>query len=81
MCGTAQSQKGSTVCQFCDYEEKPLDKISEQDFCDLMSPYEYERTDGGIRIKSVKNLRSIRGAIAIPHFVTEIAADAFACCK
>lgn len=83
MCGMVQLEKGLTVCQFCDYEEKPIEKLSKKEIYDLMASYEYERIEDGIRIKSVKNIRDIalRGAVAIPHFVTEIAADAFAHCK
>ena len=48
-----------------------------------MAPYEYERIEGGVRIKSVKNGRNLalRGSVGIPHFVTEIGAEAFADCK
>ena len=83
MCGMPQLEKGLTVCQFCDYEEKPIEKLSKREIYDLMASYEYERVESGVRIKSVKNVRDIalRGAVAIPHFVTEIAADAFAHCK
>ena len=83
MCGTSQSGAGSTVCWLCDYEEKPIEELSQQDFNDLMAPYEYEWIEDGIRIKAVKNGRNLalRGSVAIPHFVTEIAADAFSCCK
>ena len=82
-CGMPQLEKGLTVCQFCDYEEKPIEKLSKREIYDLMASYEYERVESGVRIKSVKNVRDIalRGAVAIPHFVTEIAADAFAHCK
>ena len=83
MCGMPQLEKGLTVCQFCDYEEKPIEKLSKREIYDLMAPYEYERVESGVRIVSVKNVRDIalRGAVAIPHFVTEIAADAFSHCK
>lgn len=83
MCGMPQLEAGLTVCQFCDYEEKQFEKLSKQEVYDLMSPYEYERIEGGVRIEAVKNVRDIalRGAVAIPHFVTEIAADAFSHCK
>ncbi len=83
MCGMPQLEKGLTVCQFCDYEEKPIEKLSKREIYDLMASYEYERVESGVRIVSVKNVRDIalRGAVAIPHFVTEIAADAFAHCK
>jgi hypothetical protein len=48
-----------------------------------MAPYEYEWVEDGVRIKTVKNIRDIalRGPVAIPHFVTEIAAGAFSHCK
>jgi hypothetical protein len=48
-----------------------------------MAPYEYERIEDGVRIVAVKNIRDIalRGAVSIPHCVTEIAADAFSHCK
>ena len=74
---------GLTVCEFCDYEEKPLEKLSKQELYDLMASYEYERIEDGVRILSVKNNRDIalRGAVAIPHFVTEIASNAFSHCK
>ena len=83
MCGMPQLEAGAKVCQFCDYEEKRIEELSEREICDLMSSYEYEWIEDGARIKAVKNNRDIalRGAVAIPHFVTEIAADAFSCCK
>ncbi len=81
MCGESQLEAGLTVCQFCDYEEKPIEALSEEVICDLMAPYEYERIEGGVRIEAVKNGRNLRGRVAIPHFVTEIAADAFSYCK
>ena len=82
MCGTSKSAN-QTVCWLCDFEEKPLDELSEQDFSDLMAPYEYEKTEDGVRIKSVKQGRdlALRGAVAIPDFVTDISAGAFAHCK
>ena len=80
MCGTSQSKSGLTVCEFCDYEEKEIDALSEQELCDLMAPYNYERIADGVRIKSVKNDR-MRGTVAIPHVVTEISTEAFAGCK
>lgn len=83
MCGTTQAKIGATVCELCDYEEKPIEALSEQETDELMSAYEYERIEDGIRIKAVKSSRSItlRGKVAVPHFVTEIAANAFADCK
>ena len=83
MCGMSQLKSGLTTCQFCDYEEKPIEKLSKHEIYDLMAPYEYERIEDGVRILAVKNGRDIalRGAVAIPHFVTEIAADAFSHCK
>ena len=83
MCGMPQSESELKVCQFCDYEEKQIDKLSKQEIYDLMAPYEYEWIEDGVRIKAVKNGRNIalRGAVAIPHFVTEIAMDAFSHCK
>ena len=83
MCGMSQFKSGLTVCEFCDYEEKPIEKLSENEIHELMAPYEYERTNDGVRIVGVKNNRNIalRGAVAIPHFVTEIAADSLAHCK
>ena len=81
MCGTSQSDTNATVCWLCDYEEKPIEALSEQEIDELMMPYEYEWIEGGARIKAVKNARSMRGSIGIPHFVTEIAAGAFADCK
>lgn len=81
MCGTTQSEAELTVCQFCDYEEKPFKELSRQEIGELMAPYEYEWIEGGVRIEAVKNCRTLRGAVAIPHFVTEIAANAFSCCK
>lgn len=83
MCGMSQLEATSTVCQFCDYEEKPIEELSKQEINDLLASYEYERIEDGVRIKSVKNIRDIalRGSVAIPHFVTEIAAEAFSCCK
>ncbi len=84
MCGMPQLEKGASSCQFCGYEEKPLAELSQKCIYDLMASYEYEKTeDGGLRIKTVKNIRDIalRGAIAVPHFVTEIEAEAYSCCK
>lgn len=83
MCGMSQFKPGATVCEFCDYEEKPIEKLSKEEIDDLMAPYEYEWTDGGARILGVKKNRdlALRGKVAIPHFVTEIAADALAHCK
>ena len=83
MCGMPQLKVGVTVCQFCNYEEKPIEKLSKKQFYDLMASYEYKMIEGGVRIESVKNIRDIalRGSVAIPHFVTEIAPGAFAHCK
>ena len=83
MCGMPQLEAGLTVCQFCDYEEKPVRELSKREIHDLMASYEYEWIEDGIRIKTVKNIRdiSLRGAVGIPHFVTEIAAGAFSHCK
>lgn len=83
MCGMSQFEAGLKKCQFCDYEEKPLEQYSKREIYDLMAPYEYEWIEGGARINAVKNHRDIalRGAVAIPHFVTEIAADTFSHCK
>ena len=83
MCGMPQLEAGLTVCQFCDYEEKAVEALSKKEIYDLMASYEYEWVGDGVRIKAVKNIRDIalRGAVAIPHFVTEIAAGAFAHCK
>ena len=80
MCGTSQNEAGATVCRLCDYEEKPIEALSKQEIDELLAPYEYEFIEDGIRINSVKNIR-MRGSVAVPHFVTEIAADAFSCCK
>ena len=79
MCGTSRSD--STVCWYCDFEEKPLEELSKEEIDELMAPYEYEWIQGGARIKSVKNARSMHGKIPVPHFVTEIAPNAFADCK
>ena len=81
MCGTSQSGAGVTVCKLCDYEEKPLDELSQEEISELMMPFEYEMIEDGVQINKVKNSRNMRGAVAIPHFVTEIAARAFASCK
>ena len=83
MCGMSQLKAGLTVCQFCDYEEKPFEKLSKTQIYELMAPYEYKQIEDGIRIEEVKNIRSIslRGSVAIPHFVTEIAPNAFSHCK
>ena len=83
MCGMTQLKTGLKVCEFCAYEAKPLEILSEQEIHDLMASYEYERIEDGVRIVAVKNIRDIalRGAVAIPHFVTEIEAEAFSCCK
>ncbi len=83
MCGMPQLKTRSTVCQFCDYEEKPIEALSKREIHELMASYEYERIEDGVRIAAVKSIRDIalRGAVAIPHFVTEIAADAFSHCK
>ena len=83
MCGSSQAQAGMTVCRWCDYEDKPIHQLSKQEIDDLMAPYEYEWIEDGARIIAVKSHRSIslRGAVGIPHFVTEIEADAFSYCK
>ena len=81
MCGSSQSDIKATVCWLCDYEEKPYEELSEEEFSELMMPYEYEKIDDGVRIVAVKNARSLRGSVAVPNFVTEIAAHAFADCK
>jgi hypothetical protein len=83
MCGSSQNDIKSKVCTFCDYEEKRIEELSKEEFYDLMSPYEYEMTEDGVRINSVKSGRNLalRGAVGIPHFVTEIASYAFAGCK
>ena len=81
MCGTSQSKPGVSVCEYCDYTEKPINELSQNEILELMAPFEYEMLEGGVRLKAVKNPRYMRGAIAIPHFVTEINANAFACCK
>ena len=83
MCGMPQLKAGLEACQFCDYREKPIEELSKKELYDLMASYEYERIEDGVRIVAVKNIRDIalRGSVAIPHFVTEIAADAFAHCK
>jgi hypothetical protein len=77
----SQFESGSTKCQFCDYEEKDFNTLSNQEIEELMAPYEYEVIENGVRIIAVKNERSMRGAIGIPHFVTEIASGAFSHCK
>ena len=83
MCGMPQLEKGASSCQFCGYEEKPLSALSKTQICDLMASYEYEENEDGLRIKTVKNIRDIalRGSVAVPHIVTEIADGAYSCCK
>ena len=83
MCAMPQIRNESAVCQFCNYEEKPINELSKTKLCDLMAPYIYQKNEDGVRIKAVKNVRdiSLRGGVGIPHFVTEICADAFAHCK
>ena len=81
MCGTVQTKRQVTVCEFCDYEEKDFKLLSKQEIDDIMACYEYEVVGGGVRIKAVKNARNLRGAVAIPHFVTEIGKHAFSSCK
>ena len=82
-CGMPQLKKNAVACQFCDYTEKPLSEMSKTQIHELLASYEYERTEDGIRIKTVKNIRDIalRGSISIPHFVTEIESEAYSCCK
>ena len=80
MCGTSQTKVGATVCQDCNYEEKPITALSNEEILELMMPFEYEIIEDGVKIKSVKSIR-LRGPVAIPHFVTEIAAGAFSDCK
>ena len=77
------SQSGSRVCWLCDYEEKMLSELTEQEFADLMAPYEYEMIEDGVRITAVKNGRdtALRGNVGIPHFVTEIMSNTFSHCK
>ena len=83
MCGMPQLDVGVTACAFCDYEEKPLEALSKTALYELMASYEYEEVEDGVRIVGVKNVRDIalRGAVSIPHFVTEIGANAFSHCK
>ena len=83
MCGMPQLEARLNVCQFCNYEEKPIEELSKREIHDLLTSYEYQRIEDGIRINAVKNIRDIalRGAVALPHFVSEIAADAFSHCK
>ncbi|MBE6634085.1 MAG: leucine-rich repeat domain-containing protein [Ruminococcaceae bacterium] len=84
MCGMMQLEKGLTVCRFCGYEEKPMEKLSQKTIRQLMAPYEYEITeDGGCRIIAVKNIRdlALRGAVSVPGFVTEIGEGAYSGCK
>lgn len=83
MCGTTQDNANTTVCKLCDYEEKPIEKMPKEEIDELMAPYEYEWIEDGARILRVRSSRdtSLRGKLAIPHFVTEIAANAFADCK
>ena len=83
MCGMSQPKAGLTACQYCDYKEKPMEAFSKEEIEELMAPYDYERIEGGIRILAVKNNRNtaLRGAVGLPHFVTEIGAEAFASCK
>ena len=80
MCGMPQSGADAKACQFCDYEEKKLLELSAEEIEELMAPYEYDWIEDGARIKRVKSIR-LRGAASLPHFVTEIAAEAFAHCK
>ena len=83
MCGMPQLKAGLEACPFCDYKEKPIEALSEKEIDTLMASYEYERIEDGVRIVAVKNIRDIalRGSVSIPHFVTEIDAEAFSCCK
>ena len=83
MCGMPQLKSGLQACEFCNYTERPLEELSEAEINDLMAPFVYKSVEGGVRIETVKNIRdiSLRGAVAIPHFVTEIAEGAFSCCK
>ena len=83
MCNISFDKRVST-CKYCHYEEKPLSEISDKLLGQIMAPYLYEKTeDGGIRINGVCNPRSmdLRFSVGVPHFVTEIGADAFAHCK
>ena len=80
MCGTSQAKARATVCQDCNYEERPINELSKEEISELMLPFEYEFIEDGVRIKSVKSIR-MRGPVAIPHFVTEIAPEAFAHCQ
>jgi hypothetical protein len=79
----SQFEAGLTACEFCDYKEKPIEELSSKELSDLMASYDFERIEDGVRIKAVKNIRDIalRGNVAIPNFVTEIAANAFSNCK
>lgn len=83
MCGSSQASASATVCFLCDFEEKPLAALTKHKLYELMAPYEYEEVEDGLRIIRVKNGRdlALRGSVGIPHFVTEIAAGAFAHCK
>ena len=83
MCGMSQWNNGTTSCEYCEYVEKSFDLLSPLEIGELMSSYEYTVLDDGVRIDMVKNGRdiSLRGAVAIPHFVKEIGLEAFAGCK
>ena len=83
MCGMSQFKSGVTVCQFCDYEEKPIENLSKGEIDELLAPFDYEMTNDGVRILGVVSNRdlALRGKVAIPHFVTEIGADALSHCK
>ena len=35
MCGMPQLKVGVTVCQFCNYEEKPIEKLSKKQLIGL----------------------------------------------
>ena len=84
MCGMPQLEKGLAECQFCHYTEKPLRELSKSQVHDLMGAYEYKKNeDDTLTIVAVKNIRdiSLRGSVAIPHFVSRIEDEAFAHCK
>ena len=83
-CGMPQLSKKGNGCEFCDYVEKPLSELTKREIEELMASYDYVMTeDGGCRIGAVKNIRDIalRGSVSVPHFVTEIADEAYSCCK
>ena len=79
VCFKMQPKTGSTKCEFCGYEEKPLTQITKSQIGKFLSSYDCERIEDGVRIVMLKDTRdfTLLFPVILPHFVTEIGANAF----